>query len=327
MYGSQMFFLQNDCWFENVIFHQDEVQGYVSSTGPAAGKEVTFKRCTFTITTEGSSWFYIYDDMIGLMTFESCLFKLETSDVGIVVDDFSVDTTGLIHTYRNCTAINTGVGAITALDTYNGGVVNFFNCVSYEPKQAGGFFGDAGGHDNGLGCFVQHAAPEIGALPYYYLTEVKQLDLHPDSWAPRNGSPARQGGDLNEVHRLDKNYIPYDPEKPSAGCYQWYGEFAALYRPWFLDPLDGFNFVYDGEDTDGLLSGVTQVNSNHEMACIIRKVIHDLTHPSRADVFTTHDGGYQIVETSGALLFDLYITGPAAKVFGTQSMTNRFWTE
>lgn len=311
------FDLSDNTWFENCTF-----KCQVYSGGPAVNKHLTFSRCTFlgqsSIVCEGLGTGY------GTVSWLSCLFKDQGNLTTFIQGaDFTWplpnSTEWLVE---HCTFILSNIGSIaTSVDL--GTSVVYRNNVTYQPETNGPTLGgDASSADTGENNYYQdsYAIPS----PWTYAIQVRNLGLDLSTGALRNSSPARSAGASSNLV-LDRNYMPYGAVgSRSAGCLQWHEESSCLYTPWFLDPLDGFILEYEpgsnlpGVTTAGEVSGVTQVNSHIDVACLLRKVVHDLTHPSRGDFHTTYGGQYRMRTYNYPM--NLSIQAPASRIFGSTGL-------
>lgn len=309
-------------WFENCIF--DECPVYYG--GPDAGETVTFSRCTFQAGASTGQICASADDGVGSVQWLHCLFKDQGNAVTtIFAGDFVGDTSGVSFLVSHCTFVLESTDSVACTVYTYLGVIEYWNNVHYQPSVSATPFRDASGNDSGGGNFYQddYTVPPSET----YLTQVRDLGIDPGTGALRNDSPARMGAQDNFSEYTDRNYLPYaDIGERSSGCFQWRLDSSAIYRPWFLDPTDGFTFGYEPgvvpptKTTEDLTAGVTQVNSHLEVACLIRKLVYDLAHPSRSECFVSWDGYYRILVTE--FTFDLQITSPASQIFGSVSNTS-----
>ena len=315
----------SDCWFENCVF--SGTKSYAN--GPDAGQVLTFNRCTFLGVRptgeypDDSTFGWSDGDGLGFVRFLSCLFR----DEGAVTYCFmSSDLLGIPDAFQfeNCTfVLENALSMATNMDGF-GAPVYFNDNIIYQPGRTDivGSVGDASDGIVGAGNFYQDDSSIANVTSY--LTQSKDLDLDVQTGALRNGSPARSAA-TQTSQLLDRNYLPYGASgSRSSGCFQWQADRSAFYRPWYLDPVDGFTFAYEPGvypptiSTSGKTSGVTEVRSNHEAACLVRKWVHDLTHPLNGDFYTSHLGAYTLVVRG--FTFDLTVVSPASRIFGPQTV-------
>lgn len=313
----------DSCWFENVIFAVEEgtATGSISYTGPGTGDTITFNACTFYLNADYGRFSF---DTNGAADFYSCLVIGCDDQVNLISWYASVDA-GL--RFFNCTFASEGTDNFIGVDL-GGGTLGFYNNILYAPNASVSVMDNMGDASGGV----------VGSRNYYQINDttpiedpdlftvwaqIKDLGIHPESYALRNSSYARNRA-ITAYTTADRNYMWWGPDTATGftcGCFAWQPEASALYRPWFLDPVDGFNFLYnDGElnSTDGLTSGVTQVNSQQEALALIRSLVQDITHPSLGDVYVDIDG-VPHVQVNGPDSFDMEISGPSAKIFGSFS--------
>lgn len=297
-------------WFDGVTFGGCSV----SVLGPPSGSTATFHRCTFEGTTE-DHWYRHEGADPGATTFKACLFlsTVAGSQECLYWQDFTGDTTGLVVLFENCTIINTVARGILSLDTYDG-TVTYTNNVVQSVNDS--FFGDASGHDTGSGNYSNQDGQGEA-----YVTTVPDLHLH--AYAPTNKSPFRNAVSASG---FDRNHLPLST---SAGCYQWREQGSAIYKPRFLNPVNGIVFSYDGNtftgSTEALVAQsnnvpVRQVYDHLEVACRVRQYVQDLTHPSLGRFWVTADGYYRLTVDVGT--FDLVISSPASRIFGTANLND-----
>lgn len=312
------FNLTDIAWFENCTFY-----GQVYSGGPEVNKYIVFSRCTFHAEATGNLC-ESNGAGFGSISWNSCLFRDNGyAAIAIYGNDWDSPPPGSqVFTIEHCTFILEHISSqATALDL--GSNVVYINSVAYQPTSSNSLGGDASGGDSGRGNFYQDNYTNPSA--YAYLTQVRDLGIDVDTGALRNSSPARVAADTSDLV-LDRNYLPYGAVgSRSAGCFQWHPESSCLYTPWFLDPVDGFVLEYEPgtnlptKTTEGLTSGATQVNSHIEVACLIRKGVHDLTHPSRGDFHTTWQGGYRMRTYDYPM--NLSLQAPASRIFGSTGVS------
>lgn len=337
-----LFQCEQTAWFENVVFNcLPGLEG-----APLTGETVTFKRCTFDFVTNyedqtGGAFFDGSPTALGLYSpdglhngrviCESCLF-IGSNDWGIEATltgaFYDLDGTGTDRGiyFNNCTFY--GRMQIST-DLFNG-VLAFRSCVEYNPNSSGGGClntGDASNSDlaSSYDNYSQLPSGTVLNRPYTTLTKVYLHDQ--GSYALRNESPARDTG-ANDFVVSDRNYMYHSSGfVRSAGAFQWAPESSAIYEPWYLDPADGFLLTSEDSNTSNFTDrpAVTQVNSQVDLFNHLRRIVYDILHPSRCEMFWTLDGGITI--RSSDYQFGLTITGSAAKVFGAQTFSNVYTTE
>ena len=310
---------------------------------PLTDETVTFKRCTFDFVTnyeaqdygaffDGSSTafgLYSPDGLHdGQVYFESCLFIANpawSNDAALTTALYDVDGggTGRRITFGNCTFY----GRLTMSADLFGGEMRFTSCVEYNPLSTVGLMNaqEASGGDEGFYNYSQLASNAVLQTAYTTLTQVHLHDS--PSYALRNESPARDTGG-NDYIVSDHNYMYHTSGfVRSAGAFQWALESSAIYEPWYLDPADGFHLTSEDSNTSNFTDRpvITQVNSPVDLFNHLRRIVYDILHPSRCDMFWTLDGG--IVIRSSDYQFGLTITGSAAKVFGAQTFSGVYTTE
>lgn len=240
------------------------------------------------------------------VTVASCYF---TGGLGQIIRNSGND----VYVY-NCTFSGAAVSGLPVISGGGAGNVNkIYNNVFNLTGADTAVISSVGGTDTIYGNYSTY---NLG--PSGYGTIVSDLKLAPSGY-PLHDSPVRIGnaGESGD-YILDFNYLPFSASR-SAGAFQWHDDASALYRPRYVDPLDGFDFTFDSVNLD-IAPGRTNFHSHLDLAAYMRSYVQDPMHPYFGSFYVTRDGTYKIVTAFGDP-FDLTTTGQAASVFGAVALT------
>jgi hypothetical protein len=240
------------------------------------------------------------------LTIASCYF---TGSLGQIVRNSGND----VYVY-NCTFSGSVLSGAPVIQAGGAGNVNkIYNNIFNVTGADTDLISNVGGTDTIYGNYSTYSLGSSG-----YGTVASDLKLAPSGY-PLHDSPVRIGnpGESGD-YILDFNYMPFSASR-SAGAFQWHDDASALYRPRYVDPLDGFDFTFDSVNLD-IAPGRTNFYSHLDLAAYMRSYVQDALHPYFGSFYVTRDGTYRIV-TAFSDPFDLTTTGQAASIFGAVTLT------